>query len=65
MKPKPPSYELHSSKTEAAYDFSKIDMVQSKATNSDTLVIAMDLQQALPTPYLSTKSVFCQRELWT
>jgi len=29
----------------------------SRATNSEILVITMDLQQALPTPYLSSETM--------
>lgn len=62
---KPPQYEVHLRKTEAAYESLKRDKLASKATDSETLVITMDLQQALPTPHLSTECVFYQRQLWT
>jgi hypothetical protein len=36
----------------------------SHVEDSDTLVIAVDLQQAFPTSYLATESVFYSHQLW-
>lgn len=65
MNPKPAAYEVHLRKAEAAYGSLRRDKARCKNTDSDTLVITMNLQQALPTPHLSTECVFYQRQLRT
>ena len=56
-------WELHKRKAERAYQELKEDSARAKARN-DIDVITFDLQQALPTPMLSTNVVFYKRQMW-
>ncbi|KAL4708255.1 hypothetical protein ACJJTC_002338 [Scirpophaga incertulas] len=53
----------HQEDYESAYNEKRLDKMIAKS-NSETCVIAFDLQQCLPTPMLSTQSAFYKRQLW-
>ncbi|CAH1114904.1 unnamed protein product [Psylliodes chrysocephalus] len=56
--------ELHQRKAKKATDAKKADIAENK-NSKNTAVICFDLQQALPTPLLTTSKVFYLRQLWT
>jgi hypothetical protein len=56
---------VHLLKAQQAYDTLKEARKNSHDEDSDTLVTAVDLQQALPTPHLATETVFYLCQLWT
>ena len=41
------------------------EIIEGVGAADDTMVICLDLQQALPTPRLSTNQVFYKRKMWT
>ena len=57
-------YKLHLAKAEAAKSTFKSDKEQAKCDDAPA-VFTFDLQQALPTPMISTSVVFYLRQLWT
>ena len=54
---------VHKAKAKQAYDRMKED--EQRAINGEILMLTFDLQQALPTPSISTSIVFYLRQLWT
>jgi hypothetical protein len=60
----PLQHRVHLLKAQQAYDTLKEARKNSHDEDSDTLVIAVDLQQALPTPHLATETVFYLHQLW-
>ncbi|KAL4711074.1 hypothetical protein ACJJTC_009445 [Scirpophaga incertulas] len=54
----------HQKRAEKVYDKKSTDRVLSIETR-DTVVLAFDLQQCLPTPYLKSGAAFYKRPLWT
>nr|CAH7727756.1 unnamed protein product [Callosobruchus chinensis] len=56
--------ELHQRKAKQATESKKADIAENK-NSKNTAVICFDLQQALPTPLLTTSKVFYLRQLWT
>jgi hypothetical protein len=58
--------EIHVAAADLAYEMKKADKMKVKADKSGSLVVvAVDLQQCLPTPSLTTSSIFYLRQLWT
>ena len=53
---------LHLNKVQRGYD---LVQEMKDAAGDDTFVICLDLQQALPTPRLTTSIAFYKRKLWT
>lgn len=56
--------EVHHKKAEKALATKKSDVLNNR-DSADTCVICFDLQQALPTPLITTSKVFYLRQLWT
>lgn len=56
--------EVHLRKVDAAKTALDSDIENAK-NDSTSIIICMDLQQALPTPKLETSIVFYKRQLWT
>ena len=56
-------WELHKRRAERAYQELKEDSAKAK-TNTNLDVLCFDLQQALPTPLISTSIVFYKRQMW-
>ncbi|KAL4721681.1 hypothetical protein ACJJTC_014055 [Scirpophaga incertulas] len=54
----------HQKRAEKVYDKKSTDRALSIETR-DTVVLAFDLQQCLPTPYLKSGAAFYKRPLWT
>ena len=54
---------VHKAKAKQAYDRMKED--EQRAINGEILMLTFNLQQALPTPSISTSIVFYLRQLWT
>lgn len=63
--PDNPQFILHKRRAQAAYDMYTKNKEDSSLDDSDTVVITMDLEQALPTPHIRTETVFYLRQLWT
>ncbi|KAJ4447761.1 hypothetical protein ANN_09769 [Periplaneta americana] len=61
----PLSHRIHLQKAQMAYRRLSEAKKMALVDTCDTLVISMDLEQALPTPMLSTEVVFYLRQLWT
>lgn len=57
--------EIHQRKAQKATDAKKSDIFENKNDSKNTAVICFDLQQALPTPLLTTSKIFYLRQLWT
>ena len=55
---------LHLARAQAAKDAFKADRAASVELDAPACV-TMDLQQALPTPHISTSVLFQMRQLWT
>ncbi|KAF0748587.1 Uncharacterized protein FWK35_00019237 [Aphis craccivora] len=53
----------HQEEAEEAYCVKRIDSSASTSTEK-TCVLAFDLQQCLPTPYLESSVIFYKRQLW-
>ncbi len=62
--PPDPTMMLHLARAQAAKDAFKADKVASVERDAPACV-TMDLQQALPTPHISTSAVFYMRQMWT
>ena len=62
--PPDPTTMLHLARAQAAKDAFKADKAASVELDAPACV-TMDLQQALPTPHISTSVVFYMRQLWT
>ncbi|CAH1106990.1 unnamed protein product [Psylliodes chrysocephalus] len=58
------SQTVHHRKAEKARESKQNDSNVNKES-TDTFVICFDLQQALPTPHITTSKVFYLRQLWT
>ena len=63
--PENPAFILHKRRAQAAYDMYAQNKAESSQADSNTVVITMDLEQALPTPHIRTETVFYLRQLWT
>jgi hypothetical protein len=56
--------DAHHIAAEKAYEMKRLDKAQSKE-EPQKMAFAFDLQQCLPTPYLSTSVSFYKRQLWS
>ena len=57
-------WDLHKRKAERAYQSLREDIALSQSDSNYDL-LTFDLEQALPTPVLTTSVVFYKRQLWT
>ena len=58
-------WNIHKEKAKAAFDLLRRDTQMAKENPTEVHVICFDLQQALPTPKLSSSPAFYKRKLWT
>ena len=58
-------WDIHKRHSEKAFTSLREDRDLAKQDGSDTRVISFDLQQALPTPHITTGIAFYKRQLWT
>ena len=58
-------YNEHKEQANATFNMLRIDTQHAKDNPDDIHVICFDLQQALPTPKISSGPAFYKRKLWT